>query len=168
MRYSAKEMVPETAGLAGHLETILQGLGLALIELQLVRHKGRKGLPGGVRVHLVIYKPGVLGTEECSRAHRAIAPRLELAFPGQDVHVEVSSPGIARLIKDGLEAAHYRGRGVRCYRTDISDWSAGILVAADETGITLKGKEGSMYLDYGIIAKAKLDDGCLLDAVQEE
>lgn len=168
MRYSAKETLPEIAALAGQLEPVLRGLGLALIELQVLRHKGGKGLPGGARVRLVVYKPGALGTEECARAHRAILPRLEIEFPGQDIHVEVSSPGIDRVIKDGAEAAHYRGRGVRCYRTDISDWTAGILVAACETGITLKGKEGSMYLDYGIIAKAKLDDGCLLDAVQEE
>jgi ribosome maturation factor RimP len=46
---------------------------------------------------------------------------------------------------------------VRCYRTDIADWSAGILEAADTTGIVLKGKEGIMRLDYDIIAKAKLD-----------
>jgi ribosome maturation factor RimP len=104
-----------------------------------------------------VYKSGGLGIDDCSRAHRALLPRLELAFPGQDLYIEVSSPGIDRLIKDGAEFAHYMGRGVRCYRTDISDWSAGILEAADEDGIVLKGKEETMRLNYEIIAKAKLD-----------
>jgi ribosome maturation factor RimP len=82
---------------------------------------------------------------------------LELAFPGQDVSLEVSSPGIDRIIKDGSEFACYIGRGVGCYRTDISDWSGGILVSADPTQVILKNKDGEMRLTYEIIAKAKLD-----------
>jgi ribosome maturation factor RimP len=157
VRYTAKAEQPEAASLKEPLKTILRGLGLELIELAVFRQKGRKGSPGSARVRAVVYKPGVMGLDDCARAHRALLPRLELAFAGLDLSVEVSSPGIDRMIKDGAEAARYKGRGVRCYRTDISDWSAGILEAADETGITLKGKEGIMRLDYGIIAKAKLD-----------
>jgi ribosome maturation factor RimP len=165
VRYTAKAEQPEAASLKGPLETILRGLGLELIELSVFRSKGRKGSPGTVQVRAVVYNGArPVGLDDCSRAHHAIAPRLELAFSGQDLYVEVSSPGIDRLIKDGAECAHYRGRGVRCYRTDISDWSAGVLEAADETGIVLKGKEGSMRLDYEIIAKAKLDGAGPLDA----
>jgi ribosome maturation factor RimP len=71
--------------------------------------------------------------------------------------VEVSTPGINRVVKDGVELAHYRGRGVRLWRTDISDWSAGLLETADEHGIIIKGKEGTLRLDYALIAKARLD-----------
>jgi ribosome maturation factor RimP len=105
----------------------------------------------------VVYKGGAVGVDDCSRAHHAILPRLELAFPGEDLYVEVSSPGIDRLIKDGAEFAHYLGRGIRCYRTDISDWTSGILWAADTEGVTLKGKDGMTALSFNIIAKAKLD-----------
>ena len=160
MRYIVKSGAPEPGGddsLRGTLETIVGGLGLELVELSVSRHKARKGSPGTVQVRLVVYSGGALGIDECSRAHHAIMPRLELAFPAQNLHVEVSSPGIDRLIKDGVEATHYRGRGVRCYRTDISDWSAGILETADERGLVLKGKEGTIRLNYEIIAKAKLD-----------
>jgi ribosome maturation factor RimP len=83
-------------------------------------------------------------------------PRLELAFSGQEVFLEVSSPGIDRLIKDVAEFAFYMGRRVCCYRTDISDWSAGILEKTCEKGIVIKVKEGSVMIDYEIIAKAKL------------
>jgi ribosome maturation factor RimP len=163
VRYSAKTELPEAASLKEPLETMLRGLGLELIELSVSRRKGRRGSPGSVQIRAVVYKPGALGLDDCSRAHHAVLPRLELAFPGQDRSVEVSSPGIDRLIKDGAECAHYTGRGVRCYRTDISDWSAGILESADETGIVLKRKEGIMRLSYEIIAKAKLDPAGPLD-----
>jgi ribosome maturation factor RimP len=160
VRYIAKSGAAEFAGndsLRGPLETIIRALGLELIELSVSRHKARKGSPGSVQVRLVVDSGGAVGIDECSRAHHAIMPRLTLAFPGRNLHVEVSSPGINRLIKDGVEAAHYRGRRVCCYRTDIADWSAGILEAADEKGLVLKGKEGTMHLEYEIIAKAKLD-----------
>jgi hypothetical protein len=40
---------------------------------------------------------------------------------------------------------------------NISDWSAGLLEAADEQGITIRGKEGTFRLDYALVAKARPD-----------
>jgi ribosome maturation factor RimP len=128
-----------------------QGLGLDVVELHIFQRKGN------VQVKVVAYKPGTMGLDECSRLHRAILPLLESAFPGQDLYVEVSTPGVDRNIRDASEFRHYIGRAVRCFRTDISDWTSGVLVSADETGLVLTGKNGTMPLPYAIIAKAKLD-----------
>jgi ribosome maturation factor RimP len=100
-----------------------------------------------------------MGIDDCSRLHRALLPRLELEFPGGGLYLEVSSPGIGRLIKDGSEFAHYIGKGVKCYRLDISDWTGGVLQSAGETGIVLETGEGEIPIPYDIIAKAKLDEG---------
>ncbi|WP_461256792.1 LSm family protein [Treponema sp. R80B11-R83G3] len=125
MQYTGKDMENrEIAAVRQPLEAVLNGLGFSLIELAVSRHKG------SAQIRAVIYNGGSIGTDDCSRAHRAIMPRLELAFEGQDIYLEVSSPGIDRLIKDGAEFANYKGRGVRCYRADISDWTAGILESA--------------------------------------
>jgi len=141
----------ETVSLRKSLEAVLDGLKFSLVELTVSRHRG------SVQVRAVIYNGSSISTDDCSKVHRAIMPRLELAFEGQDIYLEVSSPGIDRLIKDGSEFAHYRGRAVRCYRTDISNWTAGILESADEKGIVIKTKEGAVRLEFEIIAKAKLD-----------
>jgi len=151
MRYIAGEADGEAAGVRRALDAVLKGLGLKLVELTVSRHRA------SVQIRAVIYNGASVGTDDCSKAHRAITPRLELAFPGQDIYLEVSSPGINRQIKDGAEFACYINRGVRCYRTDISDWTAGILESAGEKGIVLKTKEGLKELDFEIIAKAKLD-----------
>jgi len=152
MRYIAESAADvETTNVRRSLQAVLDGLGLRLVELTVSRHRS------SVQVRAVIYNGSSIGTDDCSKAHRAITPRLELAFPGQDIYIEVSSPGINRLIKDGVEFACYINRGVRCYRTDISDWTAGILESAGESGIVLKTKDGVINLDYEIIAKAKLD-----------
>jgi len=133
------------------LETVLDGLKFSLIELVVSKHRG------SVQVKAVIYNGESIGTDDCTKAHRAVMPRLELAFPEQDVYLEVSSPGIDRLIKDGAEFAFYKGRKVKCFRTDITEWTAGILESADENGIVIKTKEGTVRLEFDIIAKAKLD-----------
>lgn len=130
---------------------IVKGMGMSLVDLSVSRHKG------SVQIRLIVYKPGSIGVDECSKVHRAVLPRLELQFPGQDLYVEVSSPGIDRNIKDASEFMHYFGRGIKCFRTDISDWSAGILESADEKGLVLKKGDNRMNVSYEIIAKAKLD-----------
>ena len=141
------------------LEPVIRGMGMSLLELSVYRGKARGGNAPTAQVKLVVYKDGITGVDDCSRVHRGILPRLDLAFPERDVYVEVSSPGIDRLIKDGSEFAHYIGKGVRCYRTDTSDWTAGVLRAADEKGITLETGDGEIALPFEIIAKARLSGG---------
>ena len=134
------------------LEPVIRGMGMSLIDLSVYRPKSS----GNVQVKIVVYREGVTGVDDCSRVHRGILPRLELAFPERDIYLEVSSPGIDRLIKDGSEFAHYIGRGVKCYRTDISDWTAGILQSMDEKGIVLLTDGAETALSYEIVAKARL------------
>jgi ribosome maturation factor RimP len=154
VRYAAKnEQNEEDSALRKALEEVLSGLKYKLIELVVSRHRS------SVQVRVVIFNGASIGVDDCSKVHRAITPRLELAFSGQELYLEVSSPGVDRLIKDGTEFAHYTGMGVRCYRTDISDWTAGILKSAGEKGIEILTKDGVITLAFDIIAKAKLDSG---------
>ncbi|MDR1142875.1 MAG: ribosome assembly cofactor RimP [Spirochaetaceae bacterium] len=156
MRYRAREEDRETAALRADIEPVLGGLGFALVELNLFR-PGK----GAASVRLVLTRPGAagIGTEELAGAHRAVLPRLETAFPGGNLHLELSSPGTDRLIKEGAEFRFFRDKPVRCYRTDSSRWCAGILRGSDEEKIVLETpEEGVTELAYTIIAKAKLDD----------
>jgi len=140
----------QDASLRRQMEEVLDGLQFNLLELAVSRHRG------SVQLRVVIYNGSSISTDDCSKVHRAIMPRLELVFSGQDIYLEVSSPGVDRLIKNGSEFAFYKGRGVRCYRTDISDWTAGILQSADEEGIVLKTADNTVRLEFEIIAKARL------------
>jgi ribosome maturation factor RimP len=149
MKQAAKNA--EADSLKQPLEEVLKGLKYGLVELSVSRQKS------GVRIRLVIYNGSAIGTDDCSKVHRAVMPRLELAFEGQDIYLEVSSPGIDRLIKDKAEFAFYRGRGVKCYRGDITEWTAGILESFDEEGIVLQTKEGAVRLDFDNIIKARLE-----------
>ncbi|MDR2343700.1 MAG: ribosome assembly cofactor RimP [Spirochaetaceae bacterium] len=173
------------------LETVVNGLAMRLVEISVSKQKGgvqvravvyRDGgrIPEGVELSgqgIVCVDEGLrlrdgaglcadgtaaVSINDCARVHRAILPRLEIAFPGQDIRVEVSSPGIERRIKDGAEFVHYIGRPVSCYLTGISAWTSGILISADDTHIVIKGNDGMTSLSYDTIAKAKL--ACLAPA----
>ena len=136
------------------LNPVVQGLGMSIVELSVSRQRGK------TQVRLTVTKAtknGVVSVGDCSQVHHAIVPRLELAFPGEDLYIEVASPGIDRTIKDASEFQLYIGRGVRCYRTDISDWTAGIIQEADDHHLVLRGEQGTVELSYDSIAKAKLD-----------
>ncbi|MDR2376733.1 MAG: ribosome assembly cofactor RimP [Treponema sp.] len=148
MRYTP----PQPDPLADALEPVARGLKLSLIEITVSRHRG------STQVRIVVYKDGDISLDDCSAFHRAALPRLELAFSGQDLYVEVSSPGIDRLIRDGGEFRHYTGRRIRCYRIDTSDWFSGRLVSSDENGIVLEKDGERCPLSYEIIAKARLED----------
>jgi len=63
-----------------------------------------------------------------------------LNLPSDRLSIEVASPGIDRTIKDAFEFQLYIGRGIRCYRTDISDWTAGIIEKADDQHLVLRGQ----------------------------
>ena len=157
MQYSLQETDSKECDRFLHqsLDEVVRGMGMFLIKLTVFQGNASRN-SRNVSVKAVVYRDGITGIEDCSRVHRAILPRLELAFPGQDISLEVSSPGIDRIIKDGKELAFYIGRGVRFYRTDISDWTEGILLAVDEQKIILRAKEGETELPYEIIGKAQL------------
>jgi ribosome maturation factor RimP len=138
------------------LEPLIKGIGMTLIELYVFRIKGRGAKAGGAQIKAIVYREGVTAVEDCTNVHRLIMPRLELAFPGHEIYLEVSSPGIDRIVKDGREFIHYIGREVNCYRPEISDWTAGIITAADEKQIKLLNGEEEINLPYEAIAKAKL------------
>jgi ribosome maturation factor RimP len=134
------------------LQPIVQGLGMELLELIVTRQRSV------IQVQLTITMQGNVGIEDCSRVHHAIMPRLELAFPQQELYLEVASPGIDRTIRDAFEFQFYIGRGVRCYRSDASVWVCGVIKEAGERSLILENKDGSVELLYDSIGKAKLDN----------
>ena len=133
------------------LATVVRGLGMSVLEMTISRHRG------SVQANLVVYKKDGVGVGDCSKVHRAIEPRLSLAYPDLEIYIETASPGIDRTIKDAAEFDVFVGRGVRCYRTDISDWTAGIVEETTEDGLVLRNAAGRIEIPFATIAKAKLD-----------
>jgi ribosome maturation factor RimP len=130
---------------------LVQAMGFRLVELGL--HRSR----GGSRVHVVVHRAEGVGVDDCAALSRSLKPRLELAAGLGEIGLEVSSPGLERVLKDPAEYDIFRGRGMRLWLRDAADWLDGTCegLLDGELAFASGGQRRRIRLDE--IVKAKLD-----------
>ena len=157
MEYTALESIQYYS----EAKTLVEALGYILIELQVVRSHS------AVQIRTAISKPvsdtdgfQSIGVNDCAKVHRLLLPRFEALLNSQDIYMEVTSPGMNRNIKNAAEFALFKGRTVRVWDKDISDWVTGTIETAssDSLTVTLSGSGETKTFAYEHIAKAKLVD----------
>ena len=141
----------ESQELYNDIAGLLEVKGLKLVDLSLSRNQGAIQ-----QVRTVIYRAEGTGIDECARAHRLMQPRLEMLLGDDDFQLEVSSPGLDRVIRSDREYAIFVGRGVRLCLKDETV-VCGCIVSASLENIVLstEGAECSIPLD--LVKKGKLD-----------
>ena len=132
-------------------EAVVQGMGCEIVELKSLR--GKKS----VQVHIVIYASFGVSIDLCSTVLTTLRPRIQMLTGDPDVTIEVSSPGISRVIKSVREYRIFRGRGLRILAEDSGEWIAGIIAEATDTALTLKSGGELRTFAFSDIRKAKLD-----------
>ncbi|WP_407400350.1 ribosome maturation factor [Treponema sp.] len=133
--------------------------GLKLVELQVVPQK----ILTKISAVIASGDPSKdVGVSDCSKAHRALAPKLMalLNKTEDDIAMEVCSPGIERNIKNAAEFEIFKGREVRVWDRNVSDWTAGTIKSSDDKSVTLvlqdeSGEKSEKVFQYSDIAKAK-------------
>lgn len=91
------------------IEEIIEGLGLKLVYYRLISQKN------SVKVIIDIHKPdGFVTHKDCSLVIRQCQPFLEEELE-QDVQLEVSSPGVNRILKTEREYEVFKGYEVEVY-----------------------------------------------------
>lgn len=143
--------VADDTELEAGIEAILAKAGLFLLEFSLSRHRG------SLTVKAVVYSPAGTGTEECAKAHRLMLPQIQIACGIQSPNIEISSPGIDRIIRAKREWKAFVGRFVRLLPRGENDWIEGKLTGFGETSIEFEGPGGLTTIDIDSIAKARLD-----------
>lgn len=133
------------------IEVILGNAGLHLLEFSLARHRG------GIKVKAIVYSPSGTGTDECAKAHRLILPQLQLAFDTQNPDIEISSPGIDRIIRLEKEWKAFTGRAIKILLHGREEWITGKLTGYSKGKIEFSGLEGPVVIEIASIAKARLD-----------
>ena len=140
----SQELYKDIAGL-------LEEKGLKLVDLSLNRNQGAIQ-----QVRAVVYRTEGTGIDECAKAHRLMQPRLEVLLGDDDFQLEVSSPGLDRVIRSAGEYAIFVGRGVSLSLKDETVVAGCIVSASQETIVlSIEGAECSIPLD--LIRKGKLD-----------
>lgn len=149
--HSAVEFIaPENIPYFQDCEPLIQGLGCSLVELVAFKRQT------AWHIKVVITGPEGVGIAECTRVHRALLPRLEAILSSQDMYVEVTSPGLDRILKNAAEFSIFTGKPVKVWNADISDWMAGTIVSSDRESVTLSTEKGDVQIAYSKISKAKL------------
>jgi ribosome maturation factor RimP len=99
---------------------------------------------GGRTLRIAIDKPdGFISLDDCERVSRVAGPLLDQAGLIRDSYtLEVSSPGAERKLRDRAEYERFVGRKVNVrYRSGEAEVALeGVLAAASDTGITIRGR----------------------------
>jgi len=130
---------------------IIRGHGLELVDLEwrLLRPRGV------LRLH--VDKPGGVGIADCERLSREAGDVLDAAAVIDEAYdLEVSSPGLERLLRTEREFRWAVGRRVRCWQAGGHE-VRGRLVAVEPDWLVLEGDGGEVRLPRATLTKARLE-----------
>ncbi|OQX29681.1 MAG: hypothetical protein B0D92_02445 [Spirochaeta sp. LUC14_002_19_P3] len=137
------------AELESAVNKLLDGMNLALVEMSLGRHHGN------VQLRLVVHKTGGVSLDDLTEAQKVIRPRCELLIERNNLTLEISSPGIGRIIKHNREYGIFTGENISILTGN--EWIAGKIVAADDESVVLETGDGSLKINFTDIHKARID-----------
>jgi ribosome maturation factor RimP len=132
---------------------VVEQAGYELVELA-------HGVAGGRRtMRVTVDRPEGLDVDAIAALSEKIARRLDLEDFGEGRYeLEVSSPGIERPLRTPTHFARFVGTQVKVKTTASIDGARvhqGLLVASDETGITVEVEGVTRHVSYADIASAR-------------
>jgi ribosome maturation factor RimP len=143
--------VADDKELGSQVEELLGKAGLHLLEFSL----SKRG--GSVTAKAVVYSPSGTGTDECVRASRLILSQIQISCDIQNPSIEVSSPGIDRILRSDKDWKAFTGKYIKLILKDSEEWISGRLTSLGEDTIVFEGSEGPATIERSSIAKARLD-----------
>ncbi len=134
------------------VEPVTSAMGFAVVELAVggKRHQ--------TQVHLTVYRPDGVGIEDCAAISRNVHPRLELIEGLNGVTLEVSSPGVDRMLKNPREFSIFKGKRVRVLLEGEAEWRIARILDASGDGVTLEVDGQPRTLRFNAVRKAKLEE----------
>lgn len=147
------EYIPlETTEFYKDCAPLVEGLGYYLVELKIIR-SGKT-----LKINSVIASKDSsvdIGVDDCAKVHHALLPRLEALLGTDNTYMELTSPGMERNLKNAAEFSFFKGKEVRVWDKNISDWQSGIIKDSDDKSVILEkdGEEKTFLFEN--IAKAK-------------
>ncbi|MBX6378184.1 MAG: ribosome maturation factor RimP [Clostridia bacterium] len=131
--------------------------GLELVDVEYVRQQGRNFL----RVYL--HKPGGLTLDDCQTFSRALGARLDAADPvPESYYLEVSSPGLDRILRREREYEIFRGRRVQVRTTAPVDGRTvfgGALEGREDGCVVVVEEDGTRRtIPLELVSQTRLDE----------
>jgi ribosome maturation factor RimP len=133
------------------VEPIVAGMGFTLVELRHSRSKNQN------HVILVVYRPEGVGVNECAAISKNLYPRLELIDGLENLQLQVSSPGLDRVLKSEEEYSIFLGRDVKVMLQGENEWFRGSIDSVAEGTVYMRTGGEIRGIQMNEIRKAKLD-----------
>ena len=131
---------------------LVEGLGYKLVDLKIIPAKTITKISAIVTT---VNPDENMGVNDCAKVHRVLLPRLEELLGTEDTTMELTSPGIEHNIKNAAEFAVFKGRNVRVWDKEITDWIGGKIISADDKSVTMEKENGEQITElFENIAKA--------------
>ena len=108
-------------------------------------------------VSIVIYRVSGVGVYDCVAVSKNIYPRLEMIDMLGNFKLEISSPGIGRVLKQRAEYKIFKGRPVAVLLLYASEWKRGIIDHVNEESLFLSIKGKMVEIKFCDIKRSKLD-----------
>ncbi|UCF99279.1 MAG: ribosome assembly cofactor RimP [Spirochaetaceae bacterium] len=137
--------------LQSEVEPIVSGMGFSLVELRHSRSKNQN------HIILVVYRSEGVGVDDCAAISKNLYPRLELIEGLENLQLQVSSPGLDRVLKSESEYSIFLGRNIKVMLTGESEWIRGSIESAQPGVIILSSGGTRKRFLTAEIRKAKLD-----------
>lgn len=133
------------------VQPVVLAHGLTLVDVEWRRHRPRGAL------RLFVDKPGGVAIADCERLSREIGDVLDAASPIDTPYtLEVSSPGLDRLLRTEREFRWAEGKRVRCWLADGRE-VRGLLRAADAERLVVEEDGAAVEIPRGELTKARLE-----------
>jgi ribosome maturation factor RimP len=140
-----------TARIEDVIWPVLREHGLELVDLEWRPHG-----PRGV-LRVFVDKPGGVGVADCERVSREVGDLLDVAgLIVQAYDLEVSSPGLDRLLRSEREFRWALGKRVRCWLAGGEELR-GQLAAVEPDRLVLERDGGRTEVERARVTKARLD-----------
>ncbi len=133
------------------INPILEKMGYTVVELH------SNSIHKRLHVNLIIFNPDGISIDNCSVVYKTVLPRIEAAENTREIHLEVSSPGLGRVIKNPYEFIIFRNKIVNVLLKSTGKWESGIIENMENNILLLKSDTTTIKIDCNDIQKAKLE-----------
>lgn len=137
------------------LEPVVAAAGFRCVELQFQRSRRAR------RLAIVVYRADGMDAAALARLTREIQFQLPLIGDAagvdlEDLTLEVSSPGIERILRSPREYAIFTGKAVRILRVGSAVWEPAVIANATEDTVTLQLADRKETIPVETIRRAQL------------
>jgi ribosome maturation factor RimP len=141
----------EIGRVEGVIDPVIRHHGLTLVDLDW-RGDRRRGI-----LRLFVDKAGGVGIGDCERLSRELGDLLDAeGVIDQAYDLEVSSPGLDRVLRKDREFQWALGKPVRCWLAGGEEHSGRLMEAGPER-LVLDHDGERVELPRGVVTKARLD-----------